>query len=54
MEGVLPGRQVLKKKGAAHCATVKTVATGDARQLTTEVAVTSVVSWSWYLCDFAS
>jgi len=51
-----PGEQVklqFKKKGAARYATVKTVTTGNARQLTTEVTVTSADSWRWYFCDFA-
>ncbi|WP_019074213.1 hypothetical protein [Streptomyces hokutonensis] len=51
-----PGRQVklqFRKKGAAHFATVKTVTTGDTRQLTTEVTDTAADRWSWYLCDFA-
>ncbi|MEV0908894.1 hypothetical protein [Streptomyces hokutonensis] len=51
-----PGRQVkfqFRKKGAAHYATVETVTTGNTRQLTTEVTVTSADSWRWHFCDFA-
>jgi hypothetical protein len=45
------GQQVklqLKKKGAAHYSTVKTVTTGAAGKLTTKVTVTSAGSWRWY------
>jgi hypothetical protein len=45
------GQQVklqFRKKGAAHYTTVKTVTTGDAGKLTTNVTVTSAGSWRWY------
>lgn len=45
------GQQVklqFRKKGAAHYNTVKTVTTGDAGKLTTNVTVTSAGSWRWY------
>ncbi|MET7898935.1 hypothetical protein [Streptomyces mirabilis] len=37
-----------RKKGAAHYNTVKTVTTGNAGKLTTNVTVTSAGSWRWY------
>jgi hypothetical protein len=45
------GQQVklqFRKKGAAHYTTVKTVTTGDAGKLTTNVTITSAGSWRWY------
>ncbi|MFF4733901.1 hypothetical protein ACFY3M_53915 [Streptomyces mirabilis] len=45
------GQQVklqFRKKGAAHYNTVKTVTTGDAGKLTTNVTVASAGSWRWY------
>ncbi|MFD7480635.1 hypothetical protein ACFV8Z_53540 [Streptomyces sp. NPDC059837] len=45
------GQQVklqFRKKGAAQYNTVKTVTTGDAGKLTTNVTVTSAGSWRWY------
>ncbi|MFI9810406.1 hypothetical protein ACIHEJ_40095 [Streptomyces sp. NPDC052301] len=45
------GQQVklqFRKRGAAHYTTVKSVTTGDAGKLTTQVTVTSAGDWRWY------
>ncbi|WP_244162898.1 hypothetical protein [Streptomyces bungoensis] len=41
-------RLQFKAAGAAHYRTVKTVRTGDAGKLSTEVTATSAGSWRWY------